>query len=538
MRALILLPLSLLALACKTDSGDKSNPSSTSTDGSGESDTDTDTDADTDTGGEEPSDQDGDGQTVAEGDCADRDPSRYRGAPDADGDGTDTNCDGVDASRFVLAETLAIGRGRGDLPSEWPDNPGNTAGFVVRITADATGDGLPDYAVGGPSYFFDPEGPGRPQPSVWLLSGLSAGDLSLSEAAAAVWRVPEAEGVNDFGTALDGAGDHDADGLSDLVIGAGQAYGEGWTGGIAALYSTGAGGVRGADDYTFAVYGGDGDHGLGAVVTGGVDTDADGQMDVLALVEDGAGVAATLIFTDPPHGRVAADAADLRLEASVLPSAAAAWDVDGDGYDDLLLFDGADVGVAPGPFTEPAPAARLFTIRPPEGGNPAFSFGDVNGDGSVDLAYGAAGEDSAGSNSGRVAFFLGPLGGTWGFDEADAYLDAEQANVGLSRGLSIAGDLDGDGDDEIVVGAPGVYVNRLGAVTLFWDLWEGTVTTAAADLVIDGAGLGDCFGWSLSTSGDLDGDGRDDLVVGAPYDAQWAGVAWSLSGADLSGWAP
>jgi hypothetical protein len=135
-----------------------------------------------------------------------------------------------------------------------------------------------------------------------------------------------------------------------------------------------------------------------------------------------------------------------------------------------------------------------------------------------------------------VAFFLGPLEGTFEFGSADAFLDAERSEVGLSRGLSIGGDLDGDGDDEIVVGAPGVYANRVGAVVVFGDLWEGTTTTASADLVIDGGSLADTFGWALSTGADVDGDGRDDLAVGAPTDEGTAGKVWLIRAVDLVPW--
>jgi hypothetical protein len=69
---------------------------------------------------------------------------------------------------------------------------------------------------------------------------------------------------------------------------------------------------------------------------------------------------------------------------------------------------------------------------------------------------------------------------------------------------------------------------------IFWDHWSGTITTAQADLVLDGSELAGNFGYALATDGDFDGDGRDDLVVGAWGEASLAGSVYMLGGDDFA----
>lgn len=468
-------------------------------------------------------DADGDGQAVEEGDCNDDDPSVFRGAADTAGDGDDTSCDGLDSARAMLAETLASA----SLLGESTGSGGNDAGITLVITEDATGDGLPDVYTGAMTEWFDPERGLWPDPRVSLVSGVAAGAGALTDVSAASWVAPDV--YSGFGGALDRAGDIDGDGLGDVLVGAGGTSDLASGGGIAAIYLGGVAGDQSWEAAHFTVRGTGAYDWVGALVDGNLDLNADGVMDAVVSTERDSAETAALVFYGPLSGDVTEEEYDVRIGGYPTAPVARRADVDIDGYDDLLLR-GDTVRLSTG-----ADGATLFEVIPPVGGNWSFSFGDINGDGATDLAYGVAGYDSAGPNSGRVGFFLGPLSGSRDFSEADAFLDAEHENVGLARGLSIAGDLDGDGDDEIAVGAPGVYAWHVGAVAIFSELWSGTVTTASADLVLDGPSLSDAFGWKLATDGDLDGDGRDDLVVGAPNDAGYAGSVWLFPASELVG---
>jgi hypothetical protein len=123
---------------------------------------------------------------------------------------------------------------------------------------------------------------------------------------------------------------------------------------------------------------------------------------------------------------------------------------------------------------------------------------------------------------------------------------AELAVVGDDRygllGVATAiGDFDGDGHDDLALGAPGDPTNgpRAGAVHVFYGPLadDGPVSLAEADVVLVGS-ADQRAGWALSTGGDLDGDGREDLVVGSRPEtgaADPGGVAWVVSPYAMSG---
>lgn len=149
----------------------------------------------------------------------------------------------------------------------------------------------------------------------------------------------------------------------------------------------------------------------------------------------------------------------------------------------------------------------------------AAAAGDFDGDGSIDLAVGASGDETSGDFAGRVDLFLSGQGA---LVVADHFYGDPESQLGSAM---VAGDFDGDGVDELAVGAPTQWIDAPGAGGVLVLEWNAAVATleVAAVLYQGMTLLGetqedeDEFGSALAV-GDFNGDHFDDLAVGVPYE--------------------
>ncbi|MCB9763372.1 MAG: FG-GAP repeat protein [Alphaproteobacteria bacterium] len=148
------------------------------------------------------------------------------------------------------------------------------------------------------------------------------------------------------------------------------------------------------------------------------------------------------------------------------------------------------------------------------------SAGDLNNNGNGDLIVGLP-EIYFGSTRGgsALAIYSTPSGRTGVDDISGAELGGEYDGDLAGFAVDGVGDFNGDGRDDVVIGAPGYSANREDAGAAYVVLGKPSSSTdlADADLRIDGENTGDQAGYSVSGIGDINNDGRTDIIVGAPF---------------------
>ncbi|HVN37628.1 MAG TPA: integrin alpha [Myxococcota bacterium] len=242
------------------------------------------------------------------------------------------------------------------------------------------------------------------------------------------------------------------------------------------------------------------------------------------------------LLTASEDARIETNQAGANLGISV----AGAGDVNGDGYDDVIVgaykFDAGetDEGAAfvyLGSCTgiSGAPASMIQSNQAGAWLGSVASAGDVNGDGYDDVIVGAQKYADGEIAEGAAFVFLGSRHGIVARGDptnADATLESNQANAYFGGSVASAGDVNGDGYDDVIVGANG-YEDRVsetdeGAAFIFLGSRHGIVAhgdPTTADTRLETNQLGGNL-TAVASAGDVNGDGYDDVIVGAnAYDA-------------------
>ncbi len=180
-------------------------------------------------------------------------------------------------------------------------------------------------------------------------------------------------------------------------------------------------------------------------------------------------------------------------------------------------------------------------------GTTVAGAGDVNGDGYEDFLMAAPGNDESGDFAGKTYLFLGKASG-WAMDTSLADADASflgEVELDLSgEGVAGVGDVNRDGYDDFVIGAPNNSDAEYcaGQIYLFFGKpsgWEKDTSLGDADASFTGEAELDLAGWQLSGAGDVNNDGHDDFLIGVSFSAEAgydAGQAYLILGKS-SGWA-
>ena len=255
------------------------------------------------------------------------------------------------------------------------------------------------------------------------------------------------------------------------------------------------------------------------------------------LVEDAHAVYPITI--DPLITTAAWTSESNQASAQFAASVATAGDVNGDGYSDVVVgapfYDGGQtdegrafvfLGSASGLALAPAWTAESNQASAQMGASVA-SAGDVNGDGYDDVLIGAPLYDNGQTDEGRAFVFLGSgsgLGANGDPTNADWSAESNQASARVGAVVGTAGDVNGDGYADVVLGSP-LYDNGQtdeGRAFVFLGSAAGLGANGDptnADWLAESNQASSQLGASVATAGDVDGDGFGDVIVGAPlYD--------------------
>ncbi|MFZ1320774.1 MAG: FG-GAP-like repeat-containing protein, partial [Ignavibacteria bacterium] len=384
-------------------------------------------------------------------------------------------------------------------------------GNVVSCAGDVNGDGLSDVLISQPYW---------PPPADKTGNDLeSYGSATVIYGGSGSWTGYGESTHALYGYSISSAGDVNNDGFSDVIIGSPNYSGENGIKGKTYLYFGSLSGIQNSPVWTKSINA----NGFGRSVSSG-DFNSDGFSDVL--------IGEHITYWDLPDDTSEANAYVYFGSASGLDEnfdwrynlnetnytivVSNAGDVNGDGYSDILIGSkykerntGYKGNISKIFYGGNSVNSLLPCWRTYDNGYVVSGAGDVNGDGFDDVIIGSPVYSNGETEEGIVKAYYGSNSGLPVIPDWSAESNTENAGFGYS--VSGAGDVNNDGFSDIVIGAPGaekafVY---LGSSTglLNSSNWTGNTYEA-----------GKKYGISVSNAGDVNGDSYSDIVIGTePY---------------------
>jgi len=390
---------------------------------------------------------------------------------------------------------------------------GAAFGCSVASAGDVNGDGFSDVIVGANQY----DDTNTNEGVAFIYYGNAAGTMTIP-----VCMLDDANQDDDaFGSSVAPAGDVNGDGYSDVIIGA-YFYTDGANAqeGRAFVYHGSATGIN--TTATAMVESNQLDAGMGISVASAGDVNGDGYGDVIVGAPAYLGEGAAFIFHGSATGintTAAAMVVSNVTAAAMGYSVAGAGDVNGDGYSDIIVgadqyTNGGAVFIYHGSATgiNTTAAAMVQSVGSHMGVSVAGA-GDVNGDGYGDVIAGAEAYSNGQMFEGAAFIYHGSATGI--NPVAAAIVQSNQANAFMGRAVAGAGDVNGDGYSDVIVGDDGYNNGQAneGVAFVYHGSSTGINTTAAA--MVESNQGGASMGFSVAGAGDVNGDGYSDVIVGA-----------------------
>ncbi len=410
---------------------------------------------------------------------------------------------------------------------------GDNVGYSAAPAGDVNGDGFSDVLFSSVTFTNGQTNEGK----VWAVYGTPRG---LNVGGTRDIQLEKNQISASLGVSVATAGDVNGDGYNDVIVGAPLFDSTLTNEGAAFIYLGTATGLSAT--HAWAAYGRKANAKFGNCVSSAGDVNGDGYCDVIIGAPDFDGAAGTKtgkvniyfgsssiataapVISANPGWSKEGSAANEGFGNSV----ACAGEINLDGYSDIIIGASLYTGIVTaepgeggafvfhGGMTGPTLTANWQT----EGnqvnahyGKSVAGAGDVNGDGFCDVIIGAPDYDQGFTDNGKAYVYYGSVTGlstspVWTFAGA-------KANAYFGCSVACTGDVNADAFSDVIIGSYGYapVATAMGRMQVF----QGSVTglNASANFTVDGTQAASQLGFSVSSAGDVNGDGYSDILVGA-----------------------